>query len=104
MCSSDLKLLRSYGVYRFTDHTITDRTDLDREYALVRERKSATDLEESVPDGHCFGVPIFGAGDVGAAISISLPKARVGAGDHRKSILAALRATACQIALELRGA
>jgi DNA-binding IclR family transcriptional regulator len=99
------KLLRSYGVYRFTDHTITDRTDLDREYALVRERKFATDLEESVSDGHCFGVPIFGStGDVGAAISVSLPKARVGDGDHRKSILAALRATADQIAVELRGA
>ena len=99
------KLLRSYGVYRFTDHTITDRTDLDREYARVREQKFATDLEESVSDGHCFGVPIFGStGDVGAAISVSLPKARVGDGDHRKSILAALRATADQIAVELRGA
>ena len=54
------KLLRSYGVYRFTEHTITDRTDLDREYARVREQKFATDLEESVSDGHCFGVPIFG--------------------------------------------
>ena len=99
------KLLRSYGVYRFTDHTITDRTDLDREYARVREQKFATDLEESVSDGHCFGVPIFGStGDVDAAISVSLPKARVGDDDRRKSILAALRATACQIALELRGA
>ena len=99
------KLLRSYGVYRFTDHTITDRTDLDREYARVREQKFATDLEESVSDGHCFGVPIFGStGDVGAAISLSLPKARVGDDDRRKSILAALRATADQIALELRGA
>ena len=99
------KLLRSYGIYRFTDHTITDRTDLDREYARVREQKFATDLEESVSDGHCFGVPIFGStGDVGAAISVSLPKARVGDGDHRKSILAALRATAGEIAVELRGA
>jgi IclR family acetate operon transcriptional repressor len=99
------KLLRSYGIYRFTDHTITDRTDLDREYARVREQKFATDLEESVSDGHCFGVPIFGStGDVDAAISVSLPKARVGDDDRRKSILAALRATACQSALELRGA
>jgi DNA-binding IclR family transcriptional regulator len=99
------KLLRSYGVYRFTDHTITDRADLEREYARVREQKFATDLEESVSDGHCFGVPIFGStGDVGAAISLSLPKARVGDDDRRKSILAALGATAGQIALELHGA
>jgi DNA-binding IclR family transcriptional regulator len=98
------KLLRSYGVYRFTEHTITDRTELDHEFARVRERKFATDLEESVSDGHCFGVPIFGpAGDVGAAISVSLPKARVVDADHRKAILAALRATADQIASDLRG-
>jgi len=76
------KLLRSYGVYRFTDHTITDRTELDREFARAREQKFATDLEESVSDGHCFGVPIFGpAGDVGADISV----ATEGAGGGRKS-------------------
>jgi IclR family acetate operon transcriptional repressor len=99
------KLLRSYGVYRFTDHTITDRTELDREFARVREQKFATDLEESVADGHCFGAPIFGVtGEVGAAISVSLPKARVGDNDNRKAILTALRATADQIASDLRGA
>ena len=98
------KLLRSYGVYRFTEQTITDRTQLDQEFARVREQKFAADLEESVSDGHCFGVPIFGdAGDVGAAISVSLPKARVLDAGHKKSILAALRATADQIAAELRG-
>ena len=98
------KLLRSYGVYRFTDHTITDRSELDQEFARVREQKFATDLEESVTDGHCFGVPIFGsAGDVGAAISVSLPKARVVDNDHGKAILASLRATADLIAADLRG-
>ena len=97
------KLLRSYGMYRFTEHTITDRTELDQEFAQVRQQKSASDLEESVADGHCFAVPIFGsAGDVGAAISVSLPKARVLDGEHRKTILAALRATADQIAADLR--
>jgi len=97
------KLLRSYGVYRFTEQTITDRTELDQEFARVREQKFATDLEESVSDGHCFGVPVFGpAGAVGSAISVSLPKARAGDADHRKAILAALRATAGQIAADLR--
>jgi DNA-binding IclR family transcriptional regulator len=98
------KLLRSYGVYRFTDRTITERTQLDDEFARVREQKFATDLEESVSDGHCFGVPIFGsAGDVGAAISVSLPKARVTDADHRETILAALGTTAGQIAADLQG-
>jgi DNA-binding IclR family transcriptional regulator len=99
------KLLRSYGVYRFTDQTITDRTELDQEFGRVREQSFAIDLEESVCDGHCFGVPVFGsAGDVGAAISVSLPKARVLDDVHRKAILTALRATADQIAADLRSA
>jgi len=99
------KLLRSCGVYRFTEHTITDRTELDRELARVREQKFAADLEESVSDGNCFGVPIFSAaGEVASAISVSLPKARVGDKDHQKAILAALRAAADQIAADLRGA
>jgi IclR family acetate operon transcriptional repressor len=97
------KLLRSYGMYRFTDQTITDRTALEQEFARVRELSFATDLEESVCDGHCFAVPIFGsAGDVGAAVSISLPKARERDSDHREEILAALRSTADQIAADLR--
>lgn len=98
------KLLRSYGTYRFTEHTITDRTELDREFARIREQSFATDLEESVSDGHCFAVPIFGAaGEVGAAVSLSLPKSRERDSEHRKAILTALRATAAQIAADLRG-
>jgi DNA-binding IclR family transcriptional regulator len=97
------KLLRSYGIYRFTEMTITNRTDLDQEFARVRELGFATDLEESVCDGHCFGVPIFGAGgEVGAAISVSSPKARVLDAEHQRAILTALRATADQIAFGLR--
>jgi DNA-binding IclR family transcriptional regulator len=38
---------------------------------------------------------------VGAAISVSLPKARVLDAEHRKTILAALRAAADQIASDL---
>jgi IclR family acetate operon transcriptional repressor len=98
------KLLRSCGVYRFTEHTITDRAELEHEFARVREQKFATDLEESVSDGHCFGVPIFGpAGIVQAAVSISLPKARAGGAEQRKAILAALSLTADQIAADLHG-
>ncbi len=97
------KLLRSYGIYRFTDHTIADRTQLDQEFARIRQQKFATDLEESVSDGHCFAVPIFGsAGNVCAAVSVSLPKARVLDADHRQSILAALQDTADRIADDLQ--
>lgn len=96
------KLLRSYGMYRFTDRTITDRAELEQEFARAREQRFAIDLEESVCDGHCFAVPIFGsAGDVGAAVSLSLPMARERDADHREAILEALRAMADQIAADL---
>jgi IclR family acetate operon transcriptional repressor len=97
------KLLRSNGIYRFTDHTIVDRGELFREWERVRAQKFATDREESVYDGVCFGVPIFGeSGEVNAAISVSLPKARLRQGDHPAAIIEALAAAAAQIATELR--
>src|ERR1700761_6428564 len=44
------KLLRSFGIYRFTTHTITDRKELSREYEFIREHKYAIDREECAYD------------------------------------------------------
>ena len=97
------KLLRSFGTYRFTEHTITDQRDLNREFENVRLQKFAIDREECAYDGICFCAPIFGAaGQVSAAISASMPKSRVRDGKHEKAIIAAVRATAEQIALDLQ--
>src|SRR5579875_2050717 len=72
------KLLRSMGVYRFTNHTITDPTELAHEFERIRMQKFAVDREESVKDGCCFGVPIIGESEeVLAAISVSIPKVRL---------------------------
>lgn len=99
------KLLRSYGLWRFTAQSIVDRNELDREFERVQTRGFAIDREETVPDGNCLGVPIYGDGDeVAAAISVSLPKSRVRDARHEKAIVAALKATAGQISAELRDA
>ena len=99
------KLLRSFGTYRFTKHTITDQNDLEREFESVRLQKFALDREECHYDGICFCVPIFGTNKrVSAAISASLPKTRLRDAEHEEAILAALRATAEQIALNLQSA
>jgi IclR family acetate operon transcriptional repressor len=96
------KLLRSHGIYRFTDHTMVDRSELGREWEQVRLQKFAVDREESVYDGVCFAVPIFGeSGEVNAAISVSLPKARLRNGEHEGAIVEALTAAAAQIAADL---
>jgi DNA-binding IclR family transcriptional regulator len=96
------KLLQSYGLYRFTEQTITDQMKLQEEFARVREEGFATDREESVPHGICFGVPIFNAGrEVKVALSTSFPKARVRDEAHEQAIVAALRATSEQISKAL---
>jgi IclR family acetate operon transcriptional repressor len=99
------KLLRSHGIYRFTEHTLVDRSELQREWERDQVQKFAVDREESVYDGVCFAVPIFGeSGEVNAAISIALPKARLRNGEHEAAIITALTAAATQIAADLRSA
>jgi IclR family acetate operon transcriptional repressor len=99
------KLLRSHGIYRFTDHTVTDRSELDREWERIQLQKFALDREESVYDGVCFAAPIFGeSGEVNAAISVSLPKSRLRDGEHEAAITEALKAAAAQIAADLQSA
>lgn len=97
------RLLRSFGIYRFTEHTLTDENDLIREYDGIREQGFAIDREEAVPEGVCFSAPIVGPNEqVAAAISLSMPKMRLRNVEHEESIIAAVRAGARQIALDLR--
>jgi DNA-binding IclR family transcriptional regulator len=97
------KLLRSYGMWRFTENTIVSRDELDKEFTRVQSQRFALDREETVPQGICFGAPIFAEGDeVLAAISVSVPKLRVRDVKHEKAIIAALTASAEQIATDLR--
>jgi DNA-binding IclR family transcriptional regulator len=99
------KLLRSFGIYRFTKHTITDRKELSREFEGIRLQKYALDREECAYDGICFCAPIFGLNEqVSAAISTSMPKTRLRDKAHEESIIAALLATADQLSLDLKKA
>jgi IclR family acetate operon transcriptional repressor len=96
------KLLRSYGLYRFTPQTITDRSELQRELDRVREQGFAADREESVAEGYCFAVPIFGRrGDVPAGLSVSLPKLRMRNAGQEERFVEAMKATAAQISAAL---
>ena len=96
------KLIRSYGLYRFTPRTITDRSELQREFQRIREQGFASDREESVADGSCFAVPVFGRrGDVPAGISVSLPSLRMRNAEQEARFVEALKATAAQISAAL---
>jgi DNA-binding IclR family transcriptional regulator len=99
------KLLRSYGFWHFTEQSITDPAKVQEEFNRVLADKFATDREESVPDGICFGVPVFNAaGEVNVALSSSIPKMRVRDAEHEKAIVAALRATAENISADFGAA
>lgn len=89
------RLIRSYGIHRFTEHTITDEVELKKEFERVRARGYSTDAEESVLEGFCFGVPILGVdGHAVAAISVSSPKMRMRDEPLQKRLVAALRRAA----------
>jgi IclR family acetate operon transcriptional repressor len=99
------KLLRSHGIYRFTDHTMADGSELDGEWERVQLQRFSVDREESVYDGVCFAVPIFGeSGEVNAAISLSLPKSRLRSAEHEAMVVKALTTAALRIAADLRTA
>jgi len=99
------RLVRSYGIHRFTEHTVTDEVELKREFELVRSRGYSTDEEESVLEGCCFGSPILDAnGDAIAAISVSSPKMRMRDERLQKRLITALRRAATQVARDVRSA
>ncbi len=98
------RLRRSYGTHRFTEHTITDEVLLKEEYDRVRSRGFSTDTEESVLEGCCFGAPVVGNDGVAlAAISLSVPKMRLGDAAMQDQIVEAVRAAAAETSKSLTG-
>jgi IclR family acetate operon transcriptional repressor len=96
------RLLRSYGVHRFTNHTITDEVELRKELEHVRDRGYSIDAEESVLEGRCFGSPIFGpAKEVIGALSVSVPKMRIHDKEAELRLINAVRRAAQQIGSDL---
>lgn len=72
------RLLQVYGVYPITGRTITEPALIFEEMAAIRERGYASEFEETVAGGCCFGAPIRVQDQhVRAAISVSLPTARL---------------------------
>jgi IclR family acetate operon transcriptional repressor len=95
------RLLRSYGILRMTPKTITDETLLREEFRRIREQGYSLDSEETTIDGQCYGCPIpMGDGEVLAAISISLPKSRMGPAENQQRLIEAVAATARAISKE----
>ena len=89
------KLVRSYGMHYFTPNTIMDEIALRDEFAMIRERGFAEDLEETTSGGRCFAAPVLRAdGHALGAVSLSMPLIRFRGEDQRKIIVGAVRETA----------
>lgn len=71
-------LLRQTGLPRFTDTTITDPAELERELARIRETGLGLDNAEWLPGRGCVAAPLRNAaGQVVAALGASGPVARI---------------------------
>ena len=72
------KILDEKGLRCFTEKTITDKEELEKELSRVKKRGFALDREENEKDVCCVAVPIRNyQGQVIAAISISSPSFRI---------------------------
>jgi IclR family KDG regulon transcriptional repressor len=72
------KILAREKMIRFTERTITNRADLDRELETIRSRGYAIDNEEHEIGVRCVAAPVYdSAGGVIAAVSVSVPSVRL---------------------------
>jgi DNA-binding IclR family transcriptional regulator len=88
------QLIEVYGLFKRTEHTIIDRTQIFRDYERIRIEGVAFDRGEATDGGVCIGVPVFSAPDsVECAISVSIPLIRHSE-ELERDVVAALRRTA----------
>ena len=72
------KILEQKGLLRFTEKTITDKKELEKELNKIKKQGFALDREENEKDVRCIAAPIKNyQGKVIAAISISGPVYRI---------------------------
>jgi len=81
---------------RLTEHTITDRVELDAELERIRRRGYAIDLEENTAGLKCFGFALHYAHPAVDAISCSVPLARL-TPEREETIVSAMTAAVAQI-------
>jgi DNA-binding IclR family transcriptional regulator len=77
------RLLRSLDLHRYTDQTITDRTQLDAELRQIRREQVSFDRQEYLVGVVCMAVPVLASngairnGAILAALAIQAPEARM---------------------------
>ncbi|HWB59766.1 MAG TPA: IclR family transcriptional regulator [Chthoniobacteraceae bacterium] len=96
------RLMREYGMQRWTTRTITSLAALKNELEKTRERGFAIDREESMLGAFCIAVPILDDSEQPvAAMSIAGPLVRFNE-NHLKSASDALREAVAAVEAKLR--
>lgn len=66
------RIVHTYGLERYTPHTITTEDGLFRELQNIRERGYAIDNSEHEKNIHCVAVPVLNeSGEIEAALSVT---------------------------------
>lgn len=94
-------LVRSYGIYQYTEKTIVDESELQQEFEEIRRLGHAADAEENTKGGRCHGAPLLdSSGTAFAALSVSMPTNRHKAANAQQRIVEALKQSAENIVRE----
>jgi DNA-binding IclR family transcriptional regulator len=92
------RLLQSLELRRFTESTITDRSQLEAELKQIRKEQVSFDREEYLVGVVCVAAPVVGRnGEMLAAIAIQAPEARMTVAKAREH-LPALSGAAAELA------
>jgi IclR family transcriptional regulator, KDG regulon repressor len=85
-----------------TEHTITDRRELETQLDVFKEQGYSIDDEENEEGLYCLAAPLFGAaGELVAAISVAGPKQRMLS--RKEAIVKSLTETAGKITVNIGG-
>ncbi len=97
-------LLANGGLRRLTRHSVGSPTALARQLREVAERGWALDDEETAEGMHCFGAPVFAAGQDEAVAAVAVSAIKSTATPRRvHEIVASICALARQLTLRLGG-
>lgn len=96
------RIIRVYGLVRFSEKTIVDRLALLAEYESIRKDGWSMEREESAAGICCFGAPVFNDKQhVVAAISVMCPVIRI-TPEREKTIIEELVSTAKAASLAIQ--
>lgn len=94
------QIVETHGLPKFTDRTITSRSDLDAELAEIRETDVAIDDEENVNGLRCLASPVVVDDEPLGSLSVSGPSRRFSNPDREAGLKEAVREAANVVQLD----